>query len=71
MADVSPGFFSAMIEALRRRFGGEGLDEEAAGAREGSELIAQELPPEVMPLDAVRRKRAQLAGIDAMLEDSR
>ena len=71
MADFSPGFLTAMVEALRRRFGGGGLDEEAAGAAEGSEAIAQELPPEVMPYDAVKRKRAQLADIDRMLADSR
>ena len=53
----------ALAKLLRKRGGGN-VDSEAAEAKAGAEKMASKLPSAVMPLDAVKKKKARLQQLD-------
>ncbi|HEU4401509.1 MAG TPA: hypothetical protein VFT43_05335 [Candidatus Polarisedimenticolia bacterium] len=63
MAEVS---LSALIAALKRRFGGTTLDEQAEGAKEGAEQMAAAMPDAVMPHGAIEAQRRRMKMMDEM-----
>ena len=60
---------SRLIDALRRRLGGGGVDQQAEAARAGAEEVSQALPEAVMPRQAILRKRQQMEQMDRMMRD--
>jgi hypothetical protein len=69
--DESPGFWQAIVAALRN-LGGQG-DVSVRGevAQQGAEQIAPVLPAAVMPMDALEKKRQERALIEAMFAGGR
>ena len=57
---------AALIDAIKRRFGGGDIDEQAAAARQGAEQLAGTLPDAVMPRGALEEQRRRLQMIDEL-----
>ncbi len=57
---------SALIDAIRRRFGDGDEAEQADAAQQGAEQIAGVLPSAVMPMDALDAQRRKMAMLDQL-----
>lgn len=68
---ASPGFWQAIVNALKG-LGQQGpVDPRAEAAKAASQQIARQLPAAVMPHDALRRKEQERALIEAMMREGR
>ena len=66
---AAPGFWQALVNALRN-FGQQGnIDPRAEAARAASQQMAQPMPAVVMPHEALQRKAQERALMDAMLRE--
>lgn len=59
----------ALAKLLRKKDAPRNVEEEAAAAKEGAEAMAEKMPKEVMPLEAVKKKRARLKQLDEETKD--
>jgi hypothetical protein len=60
---------ATLQEALAKLLRAKKPDEKAEAAKEGAEAMAEKLPAPVMPLEAVKKKRARLRQLDEETKD--